>query len=313
MTTMNRRPPLSSKQPSPQPSRRDRRASERRPTSGSGSTGSDNRFEAARADRRAAVGTGPRPTGVKPRGSLVNTRTMTLAGIVVGLLVVILVAVNQQSGQTTLKDPGLSYPAALVDGNALGNANAPVVLDVYADYQCPYCAAYSLNIEPVIVTKYVTAGIVRIVHHDFEFIGAQTPNRESRLAAAGAVCALAQNKYWPYDHWVFNNQLGENVGSFTQDRLVAIAAAAGLDTAAFGTCLSDPATLQTVSAATANALNVMNIVSTPSIFLNGVSADWGNKVKTVTDLEAAIDQIAAAKASASPSSASPSASASTTP
>jgi protein-disulfide isomerase len=233
---------------------------------------------------------------------------MTVAGIGIGILIVLFVAISQFGGTTKLKDPAISYPAALVSGATLGKADAPVVVDVYGDFQCPFCAAYDLNVEPVIVAKYVTPGVVRIVHHDFEFIGQQTADRESRRASAGAVCAIAQNKYWDYAHWVFNNQIGENVGSFKQDRLVAIAAAAGLDTAAFGTCLNDPATLATVDAATTDALTVKNVASTPTILVNGVSAKWGDTVRDATQLGAVID--AAAKASASPV---PSASASAKP
>ena len=233
---------------------------------------------------------------------------MTFAGIGIGLLVVIFVAIGQLGGTTKLKDPAISYPAALVNGATLGKADAKVTIEVYGDFQCPFCGQYDLNIEPVIVNKYVTTGVARVVHHDFEFIGQQTVDRESRLASAGAVCAVAQDKYWDYSHWVFENQIGVNVGSYKRDRLVAIAAAAGLDTAAFGTCLNDAATLASVDAATTAALTVKNIVSTPTIFINGVSADWGNTVRSAEQLGALID--AAAKASGAPA---PSASASTTP
>jgi protein-disulfide isomerase len=225
---------------------------------------------------------------------------MTIAGIGVGLLIVIVVAIGQLGGTTKLKDPAISYPAALVNGASLGKADAKVTVEVYGDFQCPYCAQYDLNIEPVIVAKYVTPGTARIIHHDFEFIGQQTADRESRLASAGAVCAVAQGKYWDYAHWVFANQTGENIGAYKRDRLVAIAAAAGLDTAAFGTCINDAATLATVDANTTEALNVKKIVSTPSIFVNGVSADWGSTVRTADQLGALIDAAAKASGSSSP-------------
>ncbi len=294
-----RRPPLSAKQPAPQPTRRDRRASER-------AAENRERFEAARADRRNR----PASSGGSSSGgsSWLNTRTMTFAGIGVGLLIVIVVAIGQLGGTTKLKDPAISYPAALVSGATLGKADAKVTIEVYGDFQCPFCAQYDLNIEPVLVNKYVTTGVARVVHHDFEFIGQQKADRESQRASAGAVCAVAQGKYWDYSHWVFNNQIGENVGSYKLERLVAIAAAAGLDTAAFGTCLNDPATLATVDAATKEALTVRNIVSTPTIFINGVSADWGKTVRNADQLGALID--AAAKGTASPA---PSSSASAKP
>ena len=67
---------------------------------------------------------------------------MTIAGVVVGVLIVVVVAVGQLGGKASgkLQDPGIAYPAALLDGSNIGTADAPVTLEVYEDYQCPVCA-----------------------------------------------------------------------------------------------------------------------------------------------------------------------------
>ena len=53
----------------------------------------------------------------------------------------------------TFEDPAITYPAALLDGRTIGNADAPVTLEVWEDYQCPVCARHSLTVEPVLVSS----------------------------------------------------------------------------------------------------------------------------------------------------------------
>ena len=60
-----------------------------------------------------------------------------------------------------------------------------------------------------------------------------------------------------------------------------------------GSVSSAAATLATVDAATTYALNTMRIQSTPTIFVNGVSVDWGNTVRDAAGLGQAIEAAAA--------------------
>jgi protein-disulfide isomerase len=237
-----------------------------------------------------------------------------IGSVVVGILIVVVVAASQLGGKFTgtLKDPGLSYPAALLDGQALGKAAAPVTVDVYEDFQCPYCAQYSLSVEPIIVSDLVSPGMARIVHHDFVFLDRTASQYESRLSAVGAYCADQQGKYWNYAHWVYANQDGENLGGFRRERLVAIAAAAGVDEGSFSTCLDSQAATAFVMATTTKA-NSMRITGTPSIFANGTP--WAGSSLQASSIESLIrSELAKASASPTPSgSASPVPSASAAP
>lgn len=65
----------------------------------------------------------------------------------------------------------------------IGNANAPVVIAFWSDYQCPYCKAFEVggvpqiptpSALPSIVEKYVATGKVKIVFKDFAFLGADS-------------------------------------------------------------------------------------------------------------------------------------------
>jgi protein-disulfide isomerase len=255
--TSNRRPPLSGKQPTTPTTRKERRAAERR-----------DRFDAARDERRTRAG-----SSGGGGSSFINTRTMTIAGIAIGVLIVAVVAIGQLGDRATgrLTDPGFTYPASILDGSNLGQAGAPVVLEVWEDYQCPVCASHSLEVEPLIVSKYVVPGQLQIVHNDISLLGRggpSDPNDESTITAKGAYCANEQGLYWPYAHWLYINQQGENAGGFRRERVVQIAVSAGVDEAAFGACLDSSEATAHVTASTQAAADLA-INSTPTLRING--------------------------------------------
>ena len=66
---------------------------------------------------------------------------MTVIAVIVGVLIVVVVGIGQLGGKASgkLKDPAMSYPAALLVGTASGRRR-PGHMDVYGDYQCPVCA-----------------------------------------------------------------------------------------------------------------------------------------------------------------------------
>lgn len=277
----DRRPTLSDNKPNPGSARRDRRAAERR-----------DRFEEARDMRRARATT----RGGRVGGGI-STGMITLAALVVGIAIIGILAINQLGSKVTgtYKDPSLNYAVGLLSGDTIGPAQAPVTLEVYEDLQCPVCAQYSLSVEPILVSRYVQTGTLRIVHHDIAILGRGGADDESRLAASGATCANDQGKYWPYIHWVYNNQDGENAGGFRRDRLTAIAEAAGLDGAAFTACIDTPAAIQAVATTSTDAVN-LGINSTPTMYIAGQQI-VGLKG---ADVLGAMIEAAAANATASP-------------
>jgi protein-disulfide isomerase len=284
----NRRPPLSGKQTTPSTTRKERRAAER-----------EDRFAKERDERRNRGG-----SGGSGGSSFINTRTMTIAGIAVGVLIVVIVAAGQLGGRVSgkLSDPGFAYPAALLDGPNIGTPGSPVVMQVYEDYQCPVCARYSLDVEPSLVNKYVTAGQLRIEHNDIAILGSGDANDESMITAKGAYCANEQGMYWPYAHWIYSNQLGENQGDFNTERVTQIAVAAGVEEQAFSSCLASEAALTHVGDTTSKALD-LGINSTPTMYIGGQQIVG---LKSIAELSSLIDA-ELAKASGAPA-ASPSAS-----
>lgn len=144
--------------------------------------------------------------------------------LVAGLAGIALVAISFNS------------PADAGDAKAtrpvLGDAAAPVTIHEYADFQCPSCGAFARSIEPQIRAAYIDTGRVKLVWHDFAWIGP-----ESRDAANAARCAGDQDKFWEFHDLLYGNQAGENAGAFAKDRLKAFGASLGLEPIAFDACV----------------------------------------------------------------------------
>ena len=130
-------------------------------------------------------------------------------------------------------------PRSTVDRNAAGDPNAPIKIEEFADFQCPFCERFFEQTEPLLFQHYVDTGKVQFVYRSMgNFVsqnmgGARTESQDSALAA---YCAADQGKFWEMHDALFANVLGEDVGSFTDRRLTAIAETVGLDMAEFNDC-----------------------------------------------------------------------------
>lgn len=68
----------------------------------------------------------------------------------------------------------------------VGQKNAPVAIAVWFDYQCPFCKQFELNTLSQVYSEYVTAGKVKIVYKDFQFLDtySKTDRKEDSKSAA---------------------------------------------------------------------------------------------------------------------------------
>jgi len=146
--------------------------------------------------------------------------------------------------------------------NAAGNPDAPIRIDEYSDFQCPYCRIFFEETEAQIMESYVADGTVYFVYNSYgDFIGA-----ESAAAAEAAYCAGDQEKFWEMHDIIFANQTGENVGSYTDRRLSAFAEKIGLDMDQFNSCFNGGDHRDRVNQDEKNA-TIAGIKATPSFVL----------------------------------------------
>jgi protein-disulfide isomerase len=155
-----------------------------------------------------------------------------------------------------------AQPPKLSEGRTLGLASAPVTIDEYADFQCPICGRAKQVIR-AIAANYIETGKVKVVYHNFAFIGP-----ESEWAAQAAECANDQGKYWDYNYYLFDHQTGENVGAFSRDNLKRFATELKLDRGAFDACFDGGKYVELVQKETADA-RTRGIQATPSFYING--------------------------------------------
>jgi protein-disulfide isomerase len=186
---------------------------------------------------------------------------------IVALIVIVNNRTNAAVAQISIDPPA---PAALDKcGTATcGDANAPVTIDVYADFQCPYCARF----EPVLEQlgpNYIDTGKVKLIFHNFAFIGA-----ESDAAAQAVMCAGDQNKFWLFANDLYQHQGAENSGVFASGNLKKLAAAAGLDSSKFNSCLDSGKYAAAVQQQTAEG-GQRQVRSTPTFFVNGQIHEGG--------------------------------------
>lgn len=175
----------------------------------------------------------------------------------------------------------------MVDGTAMGDPNAPVLIEVYEDFQCPSCRIYSAEVAPLVVENHVANGEVYYVFRQFPFIDNNAPGNESDQAANASMCAAEQERFWDYHDILFANWNGENIGSFSDKRLLAFAESLGLDMESFTACFEENRYKDEIQADLA-AGQAANVKGTPSVLVNGEMVRPGY-VPTYEDIKQMIE------------------------
>ncbi len=149
------------------------------------------------------------------------------------------------------------------EGLTMGDPNAPIVVEEFSDFQCVACFRFWEGLEEQFIEKYVTTGKVFYKYSPFSFIGP-----ESLQAAEAAYCANEQNQFWNYHDMLFENWNGENVGNFSDQRLIAFASLINLNENEFKSCLTSNKFANEVQNGVTYG-NQSGISATPSFIVNG--------------------------------------------
>jgi len=165
------------------------------------------------------------------------------------------------------------------DDPSRGDANAPVTIVEFTDFQCPACAAMHPVLDDVLKTY---GNKVRFVVRDFPL----NMHEWARKAAEAANAANAQGKFFEYIAVLFKNQKALDVPS-----LKKYASELGLDRARFDAALDRGVYAAEVEKDVSDG-EMYGVGSTPTIFINGVQL----KTLSAEGLKQAIDNAAATRA-----------------
>lgn len=213
-------------------------------------------------------------------------RALTLIAIVVGAALVLGFLVIYPSiepiGDVVAITP---HPRPTAQGRMLGDPQASVLIEVYADFQCFACANFAQSTERLLEQNYVATGKARLAYRQFPFLGT-----ESFRAADASLCADAQGRFWDYHDILFANLSGVNQGAFSDRRLIAFAESLGLDMQAFRACF-DASFYRDEISAEKQAGMALGIDSTPTIVVNGkiVRGAAANLIPSYEMIAAAIE------------------------
>jgi protein-disulfide isomerase len=191
-----------------------------------------------------------------------RSRIFSIALIAIGALFVAFLFIypNFKPVGAIAEAPAQTRPN--VEFNAMGDPNAPIKIEEYSDFQCPYCRIFFENTESALVENFVADGTVYFVYHSFgAFIGA-----ESGQAAEAAYCAGDQGKFWEMHDIIFANQTGENVGAYTDRRLIAFAEKLDLNMNDFNDCFNTSKYADLIDEDMKNGITA-DIQATPSFIM----------------------------------------------
>ncbi len=153
------------------------------------------------ADKGVDGGRGRRPGVVsRQRGNPAQRFYVVLALVAVagGLLIVRAARAPRVRPNVTTAP----ITAAQAEGYLLGNANAPVQIMEFADFECPACGNFSVITEPDVRTRIVNTGLA-----SYRFFDYPLPMHKNTMAASNAAaCAADQGKFWEMHDALFRNQ-----------------------------------------------------------------------------------------------------------
>jgi protein-disulfide isomerase len=152
----------------------------------------------------------------------------------------------------------LAYVQQLPVGTSAvkGDANAPVTITLFDDFQCPYCAKLVPTLNQVLAAY---PKQVKVVFKHFPL----SMHKFAQKAAVASIAARNQGKFWP-----LHDQLFANYNKLNDAKIRQLAEAVGLDMARFDQDMANPALLREVN----NDMQLgvkAGVRGTPAAYING--------------------------------------------
>ncbi len=172
---------------------------------------------------------------------------------------------------------------------SFGTPGAPVVIVVFSDFQCPYCAQEAKTLRTEIPKAYPEQ--VRVFFHDYPL---PTHNWSKPAAIAGR-CIFEQEPlvFWDFHDWIFENQNSITPTNLI-DKVMEFASGKGVDALKLGGCIERGETAETIEQSIKQGQSA-GVSSTPTLFINGRRMGGSHKweqLKPIIDYEIEYQKVA---------------------
>jgi len=148
---------------------------------------------------------------------------------------------------------------------SMGPSGAPVMIVLFTDFECPYCAQEAAMLRRYIPQNYPER--VRVVFKDFPL---ESIHPWAKAAAIAGQCVYRQSEgaFWEYYDSTYSQQQSITDANF-REKLMEFAKGQGsLDVAKLGSCFDERQTEKAVNASIAEG-QALQINATPTMFVNG--------------------------------------------
>ena len=146
----------------------------------------------------------------------------------------------------------------LKESPVLGSKDAKITIVEYSDYQCGFCARHFRSTLPKLADEYIKAGKVKYVLRNFPL---ESIHPKALKAAAAALCAGEQGKYWE-----MHRQLFSNPAMLDLEHMPKHAEAVQMDAARFTRCLEGEKYVAQVRREIEEGRN-LGVEGTPTFFI----------------------------------------------
>ena len=172
-----------------------------------------------------------------------------------------------------------------------GDPAAPVVIDVYQDYMCPYCGDFD-RANAADLAALAASGQAQIRLHPMNFLDKASQGSKYSTRAANALVTVAKtepDKMLAFNTALYADQPAENTPGLTDAQIAERATAAGVSAATIATftqLTNADFVNNTTQAAFADGVD-----STPTVMINGTPFD-GKLLYTAGPLRQAVEAAA---------------------
>jgi protein-disulfide isomerase len=207
-------------------------------------------------------------TRKEQRDRFKRQKQMQSIGIMVlGLLIIVAGFVLVSVTRPRMAEPP-EFEYQMINRNTIGDPNAPIVIEEFSSFACIHCRDFSEGTRIQLIEEYVYTGQVYLISNAFN-----NPEDAYGIAAQAAECAADQDLYWQMHDTIFANF--SSVG-YTRKQLESMADVAGLDLAAYNTCMAAGTHIDAILAAAERGAEA-GITGTPSFLINGELRIVGNR------------------------------------